>query len=224
MITKAFSYLRVSGDGQIDGDGFERQRETIRRYASQNSMEVVEEFRDEGIRGTTELENRPGLAALLAAVETNGVRLVLIEIPDRLARDLVINELLVREFQKASCRVISCSGNVDLTEGSDSNPTARFIRQILAAVAELDKSLIVLKTRAARERLRLKNGKCEGRKSYPHTPQEKAIYDRMVCLDAEGYTLQRIALDLNANHLWTRSGKPWNFATIHKILRREESK
>jgi hypothetical protein len=38
---KAFSYLRVSGKSQINGDGFPRQAETIARYAK-----AVQEFRD----------------------------------------------------------------------------------------------------------------------------------------------------------------------------------
>ena len=29
----AISYLRVSGNGQVEGDGFTRQREAIYRYA-----------------------------------------------------------------------------------------------------------------------------------------------------------------------------------------------
>ncbi len=34
---KAVSYLRVSGKGQVDGDGFPRQRETIARYAERRA-------------------------------------------------------------------------------------------------------------------------------------------------------------------------------------------
>ena len=33
QVTKAFAYLRVSGKGQVDGDGFARQLEAIRSYA-----------------------------------------------------------------------------------------------------------------------------------------------------------------------------------------------
>jgi DNA invertase Pin-like site-specific DNA recombinase len=35
---KAFAYLRVSGKGQVDGDGFTRQIEAIKRYASQHEI------------------------------------------------------------------------------------------------------------------------------------------------------------------------------------------
>jgi DNA invertase Pin-like site-specific DNA recombinase len=61
----AVSYLRVSGKGQIEGDGFDRQREAVERYAKTSGFDVLDEYRDEGVSGTRELADRPGLAALL---------------------------------------------------------------------------------------------------------------------------------------------------------------
>ena len=83
---KAISYLRVSGKGQVEGDGFERQRQSIARFAKAAKYEIVEEFRDEGVSGTKELDARPGLAALLDRIESNGVKVVIVERADRLAR------------------------------------------------------------------------------------------------------------------------------------------
>ena len=59
MKTKAVAYLRVSGKGQIDGDGFPRQSETASKYAERNSLEIVDEYKDEGISGTSELAACP---------------------------------------------------------------------------------------------------------------------------------------------------------------------
>ena len=42
-MTKAYAYLRVSGKGQIDGDGFTRQRTAIKSYAATNDLKVVRE-------------------------------------------------------------------------------------------------------------------------------------------------------------------------------------
>ena len=44
--TRAFSYLRVSSEGQEQGDGFARQRSKIKGYAEKNRIEIVEEFKD----------------------------------------------------------------------------------------------------------------------------------------------------------------------------------
>jgi DNA invertase Pin-like site-specific DNA recombinase len=44
----------------------------------------------------------------------------------------------------------------------DDTPTATFVRQVLGAVAQLDKAMTVAKLRGARERKRRENGWCEG--------------------------------------------------------------
>src|SRR3989442_11133081 len=92
-------YVRVSGMGQITGDGFPRQCETIEKYASANTLALVAVFMDAGVSGTKELEEREGLAALMDYVQANGVRIVLIEKSDRLARQLMIGEVILSEFR-----------------------------------------------------------------------------------------------------------------------------
>ena len=94
----AVSYLRVSGRGQIEGDGFPRQRAAIEAYAKTNNMDVVTEFRDEGISGTKELDDREGLAELVARIKEGDIGLVLVENASRLARDLLVGELLLRQL------------------------------------------------------------------------------------------------------------------------------
>ena len=43
---KAFAYLRVSGLGQVNGDGFPRQEEAIRGYARKHRIQVVRVFQE----------------------------------------------------------------------------------------------------------------------------------------------------------------------------------
>ena len=76
-----------------------------------------------GVSGATELADRPGLAALLDRVESNGVSLVIVEGADRLARDLLVQEVTLGQFTKAGVTVITSAG-VDLTSGDD-DPTRR---------------------------------------------------------------------------------------------------
>ena len=68
---------------------------------------------DEGVSGTKELADRPGLAALLDRLESNGVRTVIIERADRLARDLMVQEVLVGQCVKIGVRIVTADG-VDL--------------------------------------------------------------------------------------------------------------
>ena len=69
-LLKAVSYIRVSGKGQADADGPERQRLAISRYAKSSPYELEKEYSDLGVSGTTELSERPGLAALLDRLES----------------------------------------------------------------------------------------------------------------------------------------------------------
>src|SRR4051812_9097266 len=104
---KAISYIRVSGKGQVEGDGFQRQRAAVARFARQNKFELIEEFRDEGVSGTKDLANRPGLGALLDRIENNGVKVVLVERADRLARDLMVSEVILDQLTRAGARVLT---------------------------------------------------------------------------------------------------------------------
>src|SRR5918995_6283795 len=124
---QAVSYVRVSGKGQADGDGPERQRQAIARYTKSARLSLLEEFSDLGVSGTRELADRPGLATLLDRLESNGVRTVIVERADRLARDLMVQEVIVGQFSKIGARILTADG-VDLTNEGD-DPTRRLIRQ-----------------------------------------------------------------------------------------------
>src|SRR5688572_3691299 len=161
---QAVSYVRVSGRGQVDGDGPERQRNGIARYAKGAGLTLLEEFSDLGVSGTAELADRPGLAALIDRLESNGVRIVIVERADRLARDLMVQEVILAQFAKIGARILTSDG-VDLT-CADDDPTRRLVRQILGAVSEFEKNVLVLKLRAARDRKRKRGERVEGVKPY----------------------------------------------------------
>jgi DNA invertase Pin-like site-specific DNA recombinase len=227
---KAFSYLRVSSRGQIDGDGFERQRDKIQKWAETNGASIQREFREEGISGANELADRPAMIELLGAIAANGVRTVIVERADRFARDLVASELLLREFTRLGVRVFEAEGGNDLSAGDDSNPTGKLVRQILAAVAEFDKTSIVLKLKAARTRVRHETGRCEGRKPFGEREGETETLALIRSLrrkpkGGKRMSFAEIAENLNRNGIATRTGKPWHAEVVRRIvLRRESSK
>jgi len=226
MKNKAFSYLRVSGKGQIEGDGFPRQRDTISRYAKRHQVEIEREFCEKGVSGTKDAFDREALTDLFVALKANGVRLVLVERADRLARDLMISEILLGEFRKLGVKVISAECGTELTV-EDADPTKKLIRQVLGAISEWEKSVIVQKLRAARMRIRKTAGRCEGRKPYGASEDEKAIIARISALKASGTSLASIAGQLNTEGVKprtpARAGKEtkWHPTTIQRILARQ---
>ena len=220
----ALAYLRVSGKAQVDGDGFDRQRDSIRRFAAAEGFEILDEYRDEAVSGTKDLGQRPGLAALLDRIESNGVKAVIVERADRLARDLLVNEVIVDQLTRAGARVLTADG-ADLTV-ADGDPTRTLIRQVLAAVAQFEKSVLVLKLRAARDRKRRREGRCEGRKPFGTRPGEAAVIGRMRELRRKPRRQPRLSIAaiadaLNREGRPTRTGRPWSPGTVHAILGRQ---
>jgi DNA invertase Pin-like site-specific DNA recombinase len=226
-VLKAFSYQRVSGKSQIEGDGFARQQQVIDAYAKSNGIAIVEGFRDEGVSGTKDVIDRDGLAALFDAIESNGIRCVLVERADRLARDLLISEIINARFRDLGVTVIEAASGTELT-ADDTDPTKVLIRQILGAIAEFDKNVIVKKLRAARDRKRKSTGRCEGQKPFGSTPHEKMVLERMLKMrrkprNGRRMSFRKIADKLNEEQLFARSGKRWMGATIRNIVAREKA-
>jgi DNA invertase Pin-like site-specific DNA recombinase len=216
-MTKCFVYLRVSGRDQIDGDGFERQLLACQSYAAANGLEIAEVFREEGVSGTKDLEDRPALSELFAALEENGIKTVLIEKVDRLARDLMIQESIIGDMQKHGYALISVA-EPDLCS---TDPSRILIRQIFGALAQYDREMIVLKLRGARQRMRARGQRCEGQIPYGDKQGETAILHQMRSLRAAGLSGDKIADALNSNGVLSRKGMQWRGDTINKILNRE---
>jgi DNA invertase Pin-like site-specific DNA recombinase len=213
---KAFSYLRVSGKGQVEGDGFPRQRAAIKAYAAANSIRIAREFCEKGVPGSVENMNRPAWQELMATLHSDGVRTIVIEKLDRLARDLMVQETAIADLQKHGFTLLSVV-EPDLMA---SDPQRVFIRQMMGAVAQLDKSQIVAKLRGARMRKRAQAGRCEGRKPYGYYEGEQAILGRMKALRSEGLGFDRIAASLNAEGIAPRCGQKWGGFAVNRILSR----
>ena len=221
-ITEAVAYLRCSGLGQVDGDTWDRQTAAISKYAAAHRMKVVDEFRDAGVSGAKDLDSRPGLAALLDRIESNGVRVVLVENATRLARDLMVSEVILQQLTAVGCTVSAADSGTDLSADTG-DPTRRLIRQVLGAVAEFDRRVTVLKLRAARERIRARGNRCEGRKPFGLRPGEQLALNRIRELHRKPHGLRRRSLQqicdvLNIEGIPTRTGTKWSRQVLNRII------
>lgn len=215
---RVFAYLRVSGKGQLDGDGFPRQQEEIEKYCARKGWVVSRTFAEKGVTGTS--VDRPAFAEMLGLTGPGTSNIIVVERADRLARDLIVNELLVKEAIDRGVKIFEAASDTDLTNSDD--PTRVMIRQILAVLAEWNKSVTVKRLRAARDRIRSQTGRCEGPKPFELATQRgtelvRSIYE----MHERGMSFAEIAQYFNKNHILTPKGKTyWHKSTVQKFYER----
>jgi DNA invertase Pin-like site-specific DNA recombinase len=106
---------------------------------------------------------------MLQRLAANGAKTILVESPDRFARDLAV-QLAGHDMLKAlGIAIIPASAPDFFIEDT---PTAVLVRQVLGAIAQFEKASSVAKLAAARKRKREREGRCEGRKPLSETRPE----------------------------------------------------
>ncbi len=207
---KIYGYIRVSGDEQKKGDGPVRQNLAIVGFCAQNNLDYVAKFSDLGVSGTIEGINRPGLMDLITSAELEGIEAIVVENMDRLARDLIVSEMIFRELKKRNIKLFAVNLGFIEQVSADCDPSRKLIRQIFAAMAEFEKSSLVLKLRASRERKRRETGRCEGAKGYAGTKEGRAALNLIIQSRGSGCTWPGIATLLNRGGVKKLNGTAWS--------------
>jgi DNA invertase Pin-like site-specific DNA recombinase len=221
----AFGYLRVSGKSQVEGDGPERQRDAIMRFCRANQLTEPLFFFEKATSGTVEVMDRDEFVRMIEAVDklrenVPGAEVcVIVERQDRLARTLVVQELLMAECANRNIKIFAADQPQmqDLAD-EDIDPTRKMFRQFLGIMAEWEKSVIVRKLRAARERKKRVTGRCEGRKPYGSTPEEARILRVLRTSVSHGDSFSEAAKRANGTGLRKRNGKPWTSGAVYQVV------
>lgn len=148
-MSRVFAYARVSTADQLN----ENQREQI---AAAGYAIPPRRFVEEKISGSVPAAQRPGFQKLLDRLE-DGDSLVVTKL-DRLGRDAIDVQTTAKLLQSRGVRLVVLQlGNVDITSS-----TGALVMQILAAMAEFERQLIIERTQAGQARARA-SGKHMGR-------------------------------------------------------------
>jgi len=104
----------------------------------------------------------------------------------------------------------------------EDTPTAVLVRQVLGAIAQLEKATTVAKLKAARDRKRARDGKCEGRKSHLETnPELVALVKRLRRRNpktGERRSLRSIAAELASLGHMNIHGRPFAAESIKAMI------
>lgn len=217
-MTDCYAYCRVSSSTQAadDKDGLPRQRLSIQKYADTHGLNIVAWFED-AYTGTE--MDRPKFKEMRDLITSNGVRTVVCECLNRLSRDMVLQEIIIKDFQKNAIELISIAEPDIYT----TDPTRVLFRRILGAVIEYEKIMSIGRMNSAKKRIRDSGKPCGGRSAYGEhrkLPEEKRIVDHVFHLRKQGYNAVRISDTLNGEGITTRSGGRWFPAQINRILKR----
>ena len=178
----------------------------------------MEEFYDAAVSGADPVTEREGFAAMLEQIAGNGVRTILVESPDRFARDLAV-QLAGHDFLKSiDVTLIPATAPDFFVEDT---PTAVLVRQVLGAIAQFEKASLVAKLKAAWDRKRAAAGKCEGRKSWAEiNPELVREAKRLRRRSPKGHkrSLRDVAAELAKLGFVNQRGAQFSASSVQSML------
>jgi DNA invertase Pin-like site-specific DNA recombinase len=217
---EAIGYMRTNSATNV-GEGKDseaRQRKAIEGYAKSAGFIIVEWFYDKAVRGADAITDRPGFAAILDRIAGNGVRTIIVESPDRFARDLAVQLAGHDHLHKLGVTLIPATAPDFFTEDT---PTAVLVRQVLGAIAQFDKATTVAKLKAARDRKIAAGEKCGGRKSYAEARPgmvELARQLRHPDPDRRPLSLRKVSAILAERGYVASTRRPYEAAAVASML------
>jgi len=228
MIAAAI-YARVSSRNQAEAGTITSQIAALEAYAEAHEMHIAPEHRfvDDGVSGR--FLARRGLDRLRDTVMSNAFEVVLCLSPDRLAREVGAQHIVLYELQRYGVAIHF----LNQPSFSDS-AEARLWQQMQGLLAEWERNLIQDRMRRGR-RFRLQQGlsvpvqapygylyqKAQGQQGsqWVVIEQEAQVVKRIFSWYAEeDWTLYAIAKRLNAKQIPSPAGKQWTNSTLRRLL------
>lgn len=218
----AVAYVRVSTTDQADsGAGLAAQRAAIEAYAAKAGLTITSWNEDAGISGAAAIEDRPGLMAAIGELRRGSV--LLIAKRDRIARDTFLALVVEKAAAKRGATIATADG-----VANGDTPADQFMRSILDATAQFERSMIRQRTRtamAAKRRAGERTGEVpfgwdlvDGR--LVENAAEQIVIRCILDCRANGVSLRQIAAILNGRAIATKKGRRWYGETVRSILDR----
>jgi DNA invertase Pin-like site-specific DNA recombinase len=212
----ALAYYRTSSAANVgqDKDSLERQKAAVRGCAAARGLELAGEYYDPAVSGADPVDGRPGFGDMLAVLLSDGCRTIIVENASRFARDLIVQETGYLRLKARGIELIAADSPESFITDT---PTAVLIRQILGAVSQFEKAMLVEKLRGARDRKSARLGcRVEG------NPAWKAVPDAAVKLaraaSRKQLSLREISARLAAKDFLAPSGKPYGPESVQAMI------
>jgi site-specific DNA recombinase len=223
---RALGYTIVSTEEQVQGNGLAVQEQAIRQYCKDNGIRLIGISSDEGISGSNGLEKRIGLASALVQLEGNQADCLVVYRLDRLARDFVLQEMLVERLRQRATPIRSVTEDVD-TDTTDA--TKILVRQILGSIGQYERALIRGRMQAGKLVKAARGGYVGGQPGYGKQasdsaliddPEEAAIVQLVIRLRRDGASFRLICDALTEAGFRPRRAVAWHPMVVRSIFQR----
>ena len=221
---RAATYARYSTDMQSESS-IEDQVRLCRARAEREGWSIEISHDDQGISGSTPVARRPGGKALLADVLAGRFEVLVLEGLDRLTRDHVEQEQIVRRLEHRGIRIVGVS------DGYDSHAGAKSMRKITRTMRGLMNEIFIDDLRAKTHRGlvgKFEHGFHTGGISYGYCSiaeerghrleidEDQARWVRWIFERyAAGDSCQAIASALNAQRVPAARGRTWAVSALY---------
>ena len=162
------------------------QLRDLRTYSAARQLVVFREYVDQGQSGTK--DSRPQLNTLMDDARKRKLDAVIVWRFDRFARSTKHLLSALEEFRSLGVGFISYQENIET-----GTPLGQALFTIIAAVAELERNLIVERVCAG-----IRNAKSNGKRL--GRPRQYVDHDRIAEMQSSGMSLRQIAAALNVGY------------------------
>jgi DNA invertase Pin-like site-specific DNA recombinase len=159
----------------------EMQRSDLRRYCEQRGLKIFREYTDEGVSGTK--DRRPALDALMEDARKRLFDAVFCWRFDRFARSTKHLISALDEFRHLGIEFISYQENIDT-----GSPLGKAMFTIVAAMAELERNIIVERIRGG-----IRRAKEQGKRSGRRPLTDPSLLRTVLRMKAQGKSIRAIA-------------------------------
>lgn len=217
----AVIYARYSSHAQRDAS-IDQQLATCRAFAQRGGIDIVDVYTDRALTGTN--DNRPGFKKMISDASKGRWNYVLVYALDRFSRDRYDSAVNKKRLRDCGVKVISA------TEPITEDPVGSLMESMLEGYAEYYSRELSAKVRrghADNAKKGIVNGPLplgyrRGTDGRPEIDPDRAEIVREIYRRAgQGEPLVRIAEDLNARGIRTKTGGPWGKSSFNTLLSNE---
>lgn len=221
-IENAVIYARFSSSKQQE-QSIDGQLRYCHEYAERHGFKVVGEYCDRAITGTT--DRRPAFQQMIADSASGRFQYVIVWKLDRFSRDRYVSAMYKFKLKKNGVKVLSA------TESIGTGNESIILEAVLEAMAEIYVTQLAENTRRGSREAVLQGRNAGGTlplgydsvdKRLVVNPKEAMIVQRAFELYAAGARIKDICTEFNEKGYLTRTGKPFDRASFHRMFNNEK--